>query len=590
MNHTTKYYYTFTDVAVYLKAAYVLECRKTSEKAFPVHLQPAHLDMMSKIFIQDETLKLGSVDFKEEINTNILNILMLEARKESIILQDENLFKIFDDILAMNKKHVPVVLQILLALSYKISLPIDTVLILEKILSHSAYVDTCLSIMNNVILDGKVKVTEETFKVYSNYLLLSQDSKVRNNCFRVLIRGSQNQELPHGVFHHTELVKAAFALQTNQDKKMASNIFEFILKSVESGVTLPIDAKKTLKKFLDEKAVLVIFSKMAYNKQILEEDILTKLEIMFEPSEETNTEVNNAIIRIFEYAAKNNQSLQKSILKKMEKCLKVITLKKSTLRFFAYLAQKGEILSMLVMRELVGVLDDENEFEVWSWRQDLISGLGSMIEANYRRGARKLLPKINKALVIEIQKDNRNIQKICLKVIRKISSVHGDISDGLLKVLVQIGTNTSKSNDDIRFEIKNMFEELIRDKSSPSIQIYKRRVHLANLEFESAKDLLDQLESYKNPEDGKLDLTESNFKQLTEILDDANHNSYHKQVSTILTQIGGFKCAFFYNLRLTIYFIRDMCNLNNIWFNCRYLTYSCVWRSKVNLQMDCSTQ
>ena len=112
-------------------------------------------------------------------------------------------------------------------------------------------------------------------------------------------------------------------------------------------------------------------------------------------------------------------------------------------------------------------------------------------------------------------------------------------------MLVQIGTNTSKSNDDIRFEIKNMFEELIRDKSSPSIQIYKRRVHLANLEFESAKDLLDQLESYKNPEDGKLDLTESNFKQLTEILDDANHNSYHKQVSTILTQIGGFKCAFY---------------------------------------------
>ncbi len=527
---------TIYDVGVHLRAAYARGCDKVAAKELPSCLKSIHLDSMSKAFVSAEALRLGRENYKEDINENVLNALLQEAKKEKSEFKDPELFRLFDDILGMNENYAPKVLQILSAYSYAFTLPIDTVRILENLLSVSGHFEAALSVLRNVILDGKVPVTSKTFDVYSGYLRSSVNARRRFDSFKLVEKAGRKQELPDDIFCQSELVRAAYALDLTEDEKIRRELMAFFQRSVESGVRLPMDAKIALKRELHDETVLNILATMAKNKEILEPRILTKLEDMFDPTDQKKDAINIALIKIFEYASKNNQNLQGSLLTKLNTALKEKRLKEEVLPVFIYLAQKGETLSHYVMSELIGRLMNKEESGVW--RQELLSALGSLIEANHHhQGAKDLLIKVNKILVREMRSDSRNVQKLCLKVVRKLVGVTKRIDDNLLEELVTLGTDTNKSNDALRFEVRDMFKTVITDDCNPLLlrkKGYRWRIELANLNVTSPENLLAQLQSYRDTEGGGIVLIDENYRQLKGILDDGRSSQLSGQVLDLL--------------------------------------------------------
>lgn len=173
-----------------------------------------------------------------------------------------------------------------------------------------------------------------------------------------------------------------------------------------------MDTKIALKKEICNESVLKIFICMAKNKEIIESDLMNKLSEIFDPTNQSNESINILLIKIFEFAVKNNQTLDFDLLNKLELALMAKRLKKKVLPVFIYLAQKAETVSGFIMNELIKMLVKNDEV----WKQDLLSAVGSMIEANQTKQVH--INKVNKILTREIKSSgSQNVQKLCLRVI-----------------------------------------------------------------------------------------------------------------------------------------------------------------------------
>ena len=502
------------DVGVYIQAAYLSGCVKIAF-AEDKCLDPVHLENISSLYVH-ESLKLGMQDYEGEINKNFFRTLLYAARKQSF--NDENLFHLFENILNLNEKYSPNVLEILRVYTLKNVVPGTTVRTLENVLSVASHSEKALSVLQNLILSGRSLVTSKTLKLFIDNLYTSINSRLRFFSFKILEKVTQTQELVDEVFFKFELVKAGYALEryTKWEKVTEKQaIIDYIQRQTEKGMQLPIDTRMALEKEISHRGVLRIFANISKNKQIIPQTCLHALNDMFNPVNVENEADNILLISIFENAAKNNQPLPEDLLHRLEMASGMVELADKILPVFIYLAQKGEKLSKDVNDTLLDRLWlEENAVS----KQELLSSIGSLIDANQGE-IRVYSAKVNRVLIREIKSDNFKIQKLCIVAIDKLARTAKQLDDELLRELVQVGINTNCKGA-IRSEICSLFD-LIEDECNPLIRknSYREKIKLANMNFLSNKDLVEQLKNFTNLEDGFL---EQNCRQLQEIIDNAD--------------------------------------------------------------------
>ncbi|CAF1246216.1 unnamed protein product, partial [Didymodactylos carnosus] len=188
-----------------------------------------YMENLSSMFVT-ESLKLGIIDFANEINLNRLEILKFEENKQKF--KDENVFVLLDGILLLNENYSTKVLEIL--------------------------------------------------QIYTiDNLYMSINSRRRHNSFKLLEKARQNQDLPDSIFYKSEVAKAGFALSRSTNKKP---IIKFMQDQTNNGMELPIDTVNALENEIGNEGVLQIFYNISKNKQIIQYDLLNKLIEIFNPN------------------------------------------------------------------------------------------------------------------------------------------------------------------------------------------------------------------------------------------------------------------------------------------------------------------
>ena len=145
---------------------------------------------MSENYIS-EPMKLGNVDFKEEMNENFFKILFFEAGKGAQFL-DNRIFILFNDILNRDDDEVEVkeVLKILHEYSSTYIIPADTRKVLETIFPMFLYSETVFKILYNIIVEHHISVKNKTLDSAIEHCIFSDDDAQTFRLSR-LIRRSQ---------------------------------------------------------------------------------------------------------------------------------------------------------------------------------------------------------------------------------------------------------------------------------------------------------------------------------------------------------------------------------------------------------------
>ena len=501
------------DVGVYVQTAYIKGCEKVAYSSLPAHLDSVHLENISSLYVTD-SLKLGTVDFEQEINKSVFQTFLYESRK-SQEFHDANVFLLFNNILNLNERYVSDVLEILCVYTLKYIVPEATVNALENLLDVSGYFNQSIQVLQNIIRGGKLSVTSKTLCVFTDYLQSSADSRLRFNSFKLLSQVSENQDIPDKVFHPLELVKASYALQRchHHESKEKQMILEYIQKLVDKGVHLPIDTMQALQCEVYNLSVLEILATASKNRQIIDQHLLDILIELFKQKNPTSDDIKVKIIlvTIFKNAAKNNQKLPPQLIVKLEEALQHSDLEHIVLPVFTYLAQKGEKLSLSVIEKLLDKLLKEEDPVM---KQELLSSLGSLIQAN-KEHIDKYQSQIQAILAKEITSRNHNIQKLCISSVVKFVGATGKVDDVLLDKLVLVGTSPDSSNT-IKREIQRLFKDVLQDSCNPSINAKKQKIRLANLSCNSPESYLQHLSSFVDIDGGFLT---QNYNQLKDILD-----------------------------------------------------------------------
>ncbi|CAG0894755.1 unnamed protein product, partial [Cyprideis torosa] len=498
------------DVSIYIQAAYVKGCTKVAFAPLPTKLDAIHLENISALYVTD-SLKLKQDDYEEEINKSLFKALLYEARKQEF--PDQNLFLLFENILNLNGKYASQVLAILVAYTAQFVVPETTVRTLENLLTVSSYFDKALLILENIIRDGQLPVTNKTLNVFADYLQSSSSGRQRFYSFKLLEQASQNQQLPDEVFYKTELVRAGYALEFSKGCDRNA-IIQCIQELVDKGVPLPVDTREALQKDINQEGVLRLFATASRNKQIIDEHLLDAFVTLFNPAHDG--EINQLLIAIFENAAKNNQKLPDKLLVKLETALCKHNAER-VLPVFIFLAQKGKALSSDVNKKLLDKLSSVGDPVL---KQELLSSLGSLIEANPQGIIGLHLPQVNSILIREIRSENHNIQKLCIHAISKLVSISQQVDDQLLEELVQVGIDLN-ADKNVRHEMKALFDLVIKDSFNPLIaqKGFRGRIDMANLTFKSPEDLLARLRCYVKLEGG---FVLQNYKEIKGILDNGS--------------------------------------------------------------------
>ena len=511
------------DVSVYMQAAYLCSCAKVAY-ASNKPLDPIHLDNISSLYAA-ESLRLGADDYAPEINQvrlltneescqifvvlsfqNLFATLLDEAKKQRF--NDSNLFTLFDHVMMVNGPYTGQIMEILLVYSRNYDVPDQTVHSLENLLSLAEYCDRTLIILQNLIHRGQA-VSNKTLHILVDHLYRSINSRLRYNAFKLLEKVRQNQDLSDDVFQAFELTKAGVALNKS-NLRVKSVVIDYIQRQTGKVVQLPIDTKLAVEKEIHTHGVLKIFYNLSKNKQIIPTDLLAVLVSKFGRGSNDDDII---LIGIFENAVKNNQTLPKELLDKLEKALEEKKeLEDNLLPVFIYLAQKGEKLSRHVIGKLLDRLSTDSNLVL---KQELLSALGSLINAN-----RTLIDfykaKIDRILIRDIQSDNCNVQKLCVKVTRILSTITDHLDDQILRQLIEVGTN-SHSEATVRNEIYSLFHSTEENgRCLIGNESHREQMRLANLQYHSNVDLLNQLSRFVHLDNGFL---VQNYNQLKNIIE-----------------------------------------------------------------------
>ncbi|RNA03524.1 helicase carboxy-terminal domain, partial [Brachionus plicatilis] len=243
------------DVSVYVQTVYLHGCvrvaNSTNKKLDLVHLEN------SISLYADQSLKIGTNDYANEINQYFFQILLYEARKQKF--KNENLFCLFDYLLMLNQKHVTQIIEILIVYTGNHTIPEKTIVALDNILEIPDYFKGVFLILQNVISLGQM-VPNKTVCVLVDSIYNSVNSLFKYNSFKLLEKVIQNQDVSDDVFDMYVLTKAGFALRkSNLNYKEKCSLIKFIQLKTENGVQLPIDTKLELEKQIHFDGVLTIF-------------------------------------------------------------------------------------------------------------------------------------------------------------------------------------------------------------------------------------------------------------------------------------------------------------------------------------------
>ena len=483
------------DVSVYILLAYSYGLVKLSQCIEPIGA--ILMDNLSSLFISG-SLKLGEIDYANKINSNILQIYKLEAAKQQY--EDSNVFILFDTILTLNENQTVEVLEILQVYTNKYTIPSNTVQALENALGFPEHFEKSLLIFQNIIRGGQI-VTMRILQILADNLYMSINARRRYNSFKLLEIARQNQDLSSDIFYKTELTKAGFVLPRSTNKKA---IFQFMKEQTNNGMQLPIDTIKALENETKSEDALQILYNISKNKQIIQYDLLNKLIEDFDPHRD-----QLILIDIFENVAKNNQTLSHELLRKLEIALNRQTIEDKILPIFVYLAQKGDKLSQNIIQKILNKISSEKDLML---KQELLSALGSLIETHYT-DISQYQSQIQEILIKELNSDKIHLQKICINIVR-ILSRFVKINSNLFNAVLAIATDLN-CDSTIKDEIYSLFISMEKN-NSELINKYKGQIELANLNYQSNSDLLNQLRTHVNHGN---DLLEQNYNQLKTIID-----------------------------------------------------------------------
>ncbi|CAF3745317.1 unnamed protein product [Rotaria sp. Silwood1] len=483
------------DVSVYILSAYSYGLVKLAKLCKPI--ESIFMENLSSLFVT-QSLKLGAVNYANEINLNILEILKFEASKQKF--EDENIFVLLDGILLLNENHSIKVLEILQIYTNTYTIPISTIKVLENALGFPEQFEKAIYTIHNVIRNGQ-PVTNKILQILIDDLYMSINARRRYNSFKLLEKTRKNQDLPDNIFYKLELTKAGLTLSRSTNKK---SIIKFMQDQTSNGMQLPIDTVNALESEIKNEDTLQVLYNISKNKQIIQYDLLNKLIDTFNPN--SNQFI---LIGVFENVAKNNQTLSAELLNKLEMALSREEIEDNILSIFVYLAQKGEKLSENIIQKILDRILIEKDIML---KQEFLSTLGSLIQT-HKTDIKLYKKRIEEILMNEINSDNNNLQKISINVLR-ILVKFVQVDSNLLNEVIAIGTSLH-CDKTIKDEIYSLFI-FMEENNGEQLKKYKAKMELANLNYKTDRELLNKLNAFASREDG---LLEQNYNQLKNIID-----------------------------------------------------------------------
>ena len=506
------------DIDVYLHAAYVKCLMRLARDNTSLPIEVHHLESLSSLHIK-ESLKIGDLDFTNEINANILELLKHEAKKQK--LNDENLFTLFDDILYTSESHASEVLEILETYTLKrYAIPDSTVTALENtLISRKDLFDETLFILQCVIHNGQ-SVSGSTLHIFTDNLYNSTNSRRRFRAFKSLEQARRNQDIASDVFFKLELEKCAFGLCRVANTKP---LLEFVKAQTDKGFSLPIDTMTALGRHLDDENVLEIRLDITRSKQMLSYDLLSKLAVRFNLAS-TSTKTNQLLLSLFANVSQNNQRLSHELLVKLESALDHGLMEDKALSLFVHRAQRGEQVTRNVVEKLLKRIESEGSLVT---RQEYISSLAALILNNSDLLVDSVKADIVRILSENVKSENAHIQNICINGWRSLLNKF-QVDTKYLSQLIQISTNP-KCDEAVKQNLMRLFDSLSSTQNCLTASL-RASIELDNLEYKSSEELLDKLGVYMK--NGNY-LLMRNYAQLANVIDEGSPNLKHKALNLL---------------------------------------------------------
>ncbi|KAL4473568.1 hypothetical protein ABPG74_022432 [Tetrahymena malaccensis] len=501
MGHTQD---QIADIQIYTTIAYTQAINKMVQSN--ISIQPSYFEYLFKMYAF-QNLRLGELDFTEQVNNNILQVLLYQSDKQ---IFDESVFNIFEHIFLLEyagDQKQRIAIQILdKYTSMKNLIPTNIIAALEEKYDQTELCNIALKILKNIIQNGQ-RVSEKTLCIFCDRFYVAEDVLERFESLYLLDTANYNYELPDEVFDKLEMQRSSFAILCNFiGKKQA---ITYLMVKTDEGKYIPIDGLKALASNLTNQSYLSILSNVSKNQQTIPDYIIDNLVLEFNPLKS-----QTQIIEIFTNIAKNNQNIPDKLLVKLEQALDNNSISQQVLSIFAIQGQKGENLTTNVVKKIFNTFLNIDNIQV---KQELLSTINSIIEQNQFDNH-----LIKKVLIHGISQENENIIQSSINGFRSFSK-YVKLDDECINALV---TKAAKANSN----------EIIKENILSILKIcelnivYKNKLGLANFSDQNSTKVLEKMSklSKNSP------LLEQNFKQLNSILD--NEPDLQSKVINILIE------------------------------------------------------
>ena len=267
--------------------------------------------------------------------------------------------------------------------------------------------------------------------------------------------------------------------------------------------------------------VLEIFLCVSKNKQMLSYKLLDKLIAAYNP--ESTSDADRLLIEIFASVSRNNQSVPSDLLPKLAKSLKCSDKRISShaVAIFVHEAQRGESLPDNVLAQLLDNIASETNSRT---RQEYIGALPRILQVSDVSGVETELKQI---LIAALDSNSVKMQTSAIKACQALVSRTLILTDQvLLNKLVNVGTQV-KCEPSLKAGICSLFTETRNQLNEDMF----RQVEMANLEFDSDKQLLDMLSERVKVGTRLLPI---NFNQLAAIIESTNESEFlHSALMTL---------------------------------------------------------
>lgn len=503
------------NISVYTTYFYVHGLLKHSSEA--VLIPSSHLDLLSKIYTSYD-LMLGTVDYRSEVSSYIVDIIKAEAKKSNRL--DGSVFDMFvysftsvngDESGLFNKwldiLHYHVVVN-------KQSVPKEVTSILENYLLDSTASNQVLKIIMAAI-KNRHQVGDKSLNFLKNALFESENKDFRRDCFDCLAISESTQDLPGSVFHVFEMEKVARVIALgggDQDKAWSR-----LDKMVNSGERLTLNAFESLTSVavLKDEAIKLI-KNVVNNGQPIPSKSIEYLASAFS-IEEPNLE----LLSVFFNIIKNNQDLPKSLCDVLESMADRPDLEAKILPIFIFMAQRGEKLSPEMTRRIVAVCSSDKK-DTDSAAFDLKYGcVEALVTFVQKRDSGEYILHAERIFIAGLADRQPRMRKVCLKGLNVLKNQYGLSSAGIQHLSEYMNSSQGSTLNESVFDL--LRDQKLDDKTTSLLCLMKKK-------FDSDEDCLMTFEEHSV----KVGLLQSNFEKISDII--LSRQDLHLRVLTLLSR------------------------------------------------------